>query len=140
MSREEALAKLEQFQRAHRVSFVNFSNHPSASWSAEQRDAALAFDDVQRIEDVPFPQVAADASETEIASLAADYVQRIRALHPAAVMCMGEMGVCWQAVSLLKKDGIRVVYTCTERQASETVTSDGTEKTSVFRFVKFREY
>ena len=34
--------------------FINFSNHPSVRWSAEQTAAAIEFGDIV---DVPFPDV-----------------------------------------------------------------------------------
>ena len=95
---------------------------------------------MQRIIDEPFPQIPANDTETEIEALAKDCAQKLIAMKPAAVMCMGEMGVCFEVVRRLKEAGIRVVYACTERQATENTTPDGTEKTSVFRFAKFREY
>ena len=38
--------------------FINFSNHPSVRWSAEQTAAAMKFGDFV---DVPFPDVPAGA-------------------------------------------------------------------------------
>ena len=61
-------------------------------------------------------------------------------MNPDAVMCMGEFGVCHKVVELLKANGITVVYSCSERIASEHIGENGTEKTSVFNFVRFRKY
>lgn len=119
-------------------SFINFSNHPSAGWTSEQRAAALTLGDT--ITDIPFPQVSADASEEEITRIAKACADTILAACPAAVMCMGEFGVCYQVIRILKEHHIPVVYTCTERRTEEHITSQGTQKISVFHFVRFREY
>ena len=87
-----------------------------------------------------FPDVSADASEEEIQHIAEEYAERIVAMKPAAVMCMGEFGVCCKAVELLKAKGITVVYSCSERVAKEHADENGTEKISVFSFIKFRRY
>ena len=139
---EKAQEVLDAFLTAQSASglFVNFSNHPSADWSDAQMTAALALPGVRTIEDMPFPQVSADASAEEVAAFAEHAAKEIAGKHPAAVMCMGEMGLCWHVISKLKAQGIRVVHTCTQRQAVEDVTKDSTQKTSVFRFVQFREY
>ena len=118
--------------------FLNFSNHPSAGWTPEQRDAALGLG--RSIVDIPFPQVRTDASEEEITRIAREYATAILAASPAAVMCMGEFGVCYQVIRALKEQHIRVVYTCTERCTEERITETGTQKYSVFRFVRFRTY
>ena len=124
----------------HRVGFVNFSNHPSEHWSEAQREAALSLCGSETITDIPFPQVAGAATAEEISGIARNCTADILAQHPAVVMRMGETGVCFQVVSMLKRHGIRIVYSCSDRQAEESITESGTEKHSVFRFVQFREY
>lgn len=120
--------------------FVNFSNHPSASWNAEQIQAALAMAPGGELLDVPFPAVPANADEGQIAELAQEYMTKILAHAPAAVMCQGEFGLCYEVIRALKAKNIRVMYSCTERCAVEQITENGAEKTSVFRFVRFREF
>lgn len=139
---EQAMEKLDAYLAENTASglFVNFSNHPSANWSEEQRKAALELFGGDTITDIPFPQVDGAATEDDISQLAQHCVEDILAQHPAAVMCMGETGVCFQVASKLKASGICVVYSCSDRQAEEIVTENGTEKHSVFRFVQFREY
>lgn len=83
--------------------FVNFSNHPSAGWDDAQKEAAAALCGTDRIVDVPFPGVSPELSEEDIRALAQECVQQIAAEKPAAVMCMGEFGLCYQVVSELKK-------------------------------------
>ena len=45
-----------------------------------------------------------------------------------------------QVITLLKKKGIRTMYSCSERKTIEKKTDSGTIKTSEFCFVRFREY
>lgn len=120
--------------------FVNFSNHPSADWPPEQIAAARRIAGGGVLRDLPFPQVPPDADEREILRIAADCAEKIAAMRPAAVMCMGEFGVCFAAVSLLKARGILCVYSCTERQSTEKASACGTEKRSVYVFRRFRAY
>lgn len=139
ISDEEALQLLEDFCKGDGI-FVNFSNHPLKNWGEEQISAAKEICGGGDIVDVPFPSVSADASEDEIKAIAKEYSEKIADMKPSAVMCMGEFGVCFKVVEYLNKRGIKTVYSCSERKAVETTTEKGIEKTSVFSFVKFREY
>lgn len=140
ISDEEAIKILRSFYPEKKPVFINFSNHPSELWSDEQIKAA---DDIVpdcKIIDVPFPQVNGSADDNEINLIAEEYISKIISLCPSAVMCQGEFGVCWNVINALLKKGIRVVYSCSERRAVEKLTENGAEKTSVFRFVRFRDY
>lgn len=139
ISDEEALQLLEDFCKGEGI-FVNFSNHPLKNWGEEQISAAKEICGGGDIVDVSFPSVSADASEDEIKAIAKEYSEKIADMKPSAVMCMGEFGVCFKVVEYLNKRGIKTVYSCSERKAVETTTEKGIEKTSVFSFVKFREY
>lgn len=119
--------------------FLNFSNHPSGTWSAAQRSAVTEQFHAQII-DVPFPQVDAAADGAEIAALARSCAEALCSYAPAAVMCQGEYGLTYAVVQMLKEAGIRCVYSCSERRTSEQQTAQGTVKISEFRFVRFREY
>lgn len=119
--------------------FINFSNHPSDNWSTKQKAAVSDLYDSE-ILDVPFPAVNAAADESEIERLAIKCVEVICEYHPVAVLCQGEFGVTYHVVRLLKKNGIRAVYACSERRTIEKKTDEGTVKTSEFHFVRFREY
>lgn len=123
----------------HKGCFVNFSNHPLENWTDAQKNAAAALAEGP-LTDLPFPQVSADADEAAVAELAEQYAAEIIAMHPAAVMCMGEFGVCFQVVHLLKQYGIQCVYSCAERQVTEQKTPDGTRKYVCFVFRRFRYY
>ena len=120
--------------------FLNFSNHPLRSWRKEQKTAALSFPGVTELRELAFPAVPADADESTVRAIAADCVQQILAVKPAAVMCMGEFGVCFAVVAMLKQHGICCVYSCAERQSTEQQTAHGLEKRSCFVFRRFRMY
>lgn len=70
--------------------FINFSNHPSARWSAEQTAAAIEFGDIV---DVPFPDVPAGADTAAVSGLADEYCARILSLRADAVLVQGEMSL-----------------------------------------------
>lgn len=117
---------------------LNFSNHPSGNWSAEQRQAALS--GFKGIEDLPFPSVDPGADESEIGMLARQYGAVILERPDArdlTVHVMGEMTFTTALVNLLLHEGIPCVASTTERSVLEE--EDG-RKTVVFRFVRFRKY
>lgn len=118
--------------------FINCSNHPSSRWSTPQREAAEKYG---KIADVPFPAVACNLTDAQLEELADQTTADILAQDPAAVMCMGEFVVCFRIVQKLKAKGIKVVASCSERQAVEHIEEDGTvHKEAVFIFRGFREY
>ncbi len=119
--------------------FVNFSNHPLETWTEEQKSAARLISDGTLV-DLPFPQVSPNADERTVTETANQYAFRILAMQPAAVMCMGEFGVCFQTVRVLQQHGILCVYSCSGRQASEEQTTEGIIKRSCFVFRRFRRY
>lgn len=140
MSDDEARSILNQYIPKRNNIFVNFSNHPSENWSNEQISAAKRIVSEGSIVDIAFPQVSGDADESEISRTANKYAKEIISLNPSAVMCQGEFGICLEVVTTLKNNGIKVLYSCSERKTVETVIDNRTEKTSVFKFVRFREY
>lgn len=140
MSDDEARSILNQYVPKRNNIFVNFSNHPSENWSNEQISAAKRIVSGGSIVDIVFPQVSGDADESEISRTADKYAKEIISLNPSAVMCQGEFGICLDVVTTLKNNGIKVLYSCSERKTVETVIENRTEKTSVFKFVRFREY
>jgi hypothetical protein len=128
---------------------INFSNHPSELWSAEQREAAEK--QFGTIVDVPFPAVSPAGDGVYIGTLVQDYFDRIVSVarnhnkqnnqtnHSSdmvAVHIMGEMTFTYAMVKTLKQNGFTCVASTTERVATEA----GGVKTSEFRFVQFREY
>jgi len=52
--------------------FINFTNHPSAQWSAEQKAAAQAYGEVI---DLAFPAIDPAADEAALDSLASAYAE-----------------------------------------------------------------
>ena len=117
--------------------FVNLSNHPSQYWGDRQREAARSYGEVV---DLPFPDVAPNASSLELLALAQMCVEKILSMGEAeeiTVHVMGEMTFTFLVVARLKALGIRCVASTTERKI--TYREDGT-KLSEFSFVKFRDY
>lgn len=118
--------------------FVNFTNHPSGSWGAAQRRAAQVYGEIL---DLPFPDVPPALSAAAVAALADEWAARILDLHPACVLCQGEMTLTFRVVRLLQAQGVAVVAACSERRTLCLTDADGcTRRTSEFRFVRFRAY
>ena len=118
--------------------FINFTNHPSAQWSAEQKAAAQVYG---KVIDLAFPAIDPAADETALDSLAAVYAAHILHLNPDAVLCQGECTFAYRMVQRLETAGVPVLATCSCRQGQETVCPDGsTLKHSVFVFAGFRRY
>lgn len=118
--------------------FVNFSNHPSAKWSKEQLAAAEA---IGRVEDEPFPAVAADLDEHGVALMAEEATLRILAKKPVAVLCQGDFSLAFAVTERLKAKGVRVLAASSDRVIREMTDQNGdVKKMSVFRFVRFRNY
>lgn len=118
--------------------FINFSNHPSANWSKEQVTEALKYGEII---DIPFPEVDPGLDPDGISRLACEYTEKILEYKPAAVMCQGEMTLCFKVVEMLKSKGILVLAACSAREASYETLEDGSVvKTHKFRFVRFRSY
>lgn len=117
----------------------NLSNHPSATWSPEQLDAAQR--DYGQVLDMPFPAVPPQADLDEVRLLAEKTyieVRRMAAQHPPlTVHLMGEMTLVYQLLDMLRNSGIPCVASTSERIVREE--ADG-RKVSQFRFVRFRHY
>ena len=118
--------------------FINYTNHPWQDWSAEQIAAAERYGP---IDDMPFPRIAANAAESDIAQLVDQAAGEIVRLCPAAVLCQGEFSFTYQLVSRLQGLGILVLSACSDRVVCEHRDEDGvTHRISEFRFVQFRAY
>jgi hypothetical protein len=119
------------------TTFINFSNHPSTGWGEEQVKACEG----ANILDVKFPAVPSTATTSEVKALAEKCVEEILSHEPTTVMVAGEMTLTCAVVEILKAHGVKVVSACSERVSVESVGENGeVTKTSVFRFVQFREY
>ena len=79
--------------------FINFTNHPSAQWSAEQKAAAQAYGEVI---DLAFPAIDPAADEAALDSLASAYAARILHMNPDAVLCQGEFTFVYRVVLRLE--------------------------------------
>ena len=113
--------------------FINFTNHPSATWSPEQLNTAKQYGDVI---DIPFPNVSPSLTAQEITELGNEQCNLILKHAPAAVLCQGEFSLAYDIIKRLKELNITVLAACSERN---TVTI-GNERRSIFCFVQFREY
>ncbi len=113
---------------------MNLSNHPSAGWTAAQRDAALEL--AAPLLDLRFPAVPAPSDLQEVLEMAHRLVGEV----PAEVTCAmvaGEYVLCMAVVALLQARGVRCVAACSER---DSVPSGDGQKRVVFRFVRLRDY
>ena len=118
--------------------FVNFSNHPSQNWGAEQRKAALVYGEIR---DVMFPAVPAMAEMEEVTGMAEECAKKILQLKPDCVMCQGEFTLTYAIVRKLKERKIPALAACSSRRTEETVNENGsTQKSTVFIFERFRKY
>lgn len=113
---------------------LNLSNHPSAHWPENQINAAVVL--FGEIKDLAFPQVEPVLDSLSLNLLVDEYVVRIANLNPDAVHIMGEMTFTYRLVRQLEKRHIRCIASTTERVAE---VREGI-KTSIFRFVQFRDY
>ena len=117
---------------------INLSNHPSANWSAEQKQAAEQ--QFGKIVDLPFPTVDPDGDEEYIETLANEYCGKVlecAKIQSITVHLMGEMTFTFALLQKLIFHGIPCVASTTRR---ETVEYPDGRKESFFKFVKFRCY
>ena len=121
---------------------LNLSNHPSAQWSDKQMTLALSL--YGSVHDLEFPLVPPDANEDQIDALAQNYFQLILNKRKKmiedqmdfVVHIQGEFTFCFRLVSLLKMADIKCIASTTHRDVVE----ENGQKTSIFRFVRFRNY
>lgn len=114
---------------------LNLSNHPISSWQKEQLETAI--EKYQSVEDLPFPQIPPDLEIPDLDLLVEEYLNKIRNINPASVHIMGELTFTYKLINRLKDIGIPCIASTTER----IVTEDGNgNKTSTFKFVRFRDY
>lgn len=118
---------------------LNLSNHPSASWPAAQRRAAL--DQYGEIRDLPFPQIPPEADTDGVRQIVEAYEGRIRKLAAEApgltVHLMGELTFTHLLVNRLQAAGIPCVAGTTQRIVTEEANG---RKVSQFNFMRFRKY
>lgn len=114
--------------------FWNISNHPSSDWGSEQMVAAEAMGG--EVRDIPFPNVHPNASEQDVEDMTWDVFQITDRKSGDYALIQGEFTLAFDLVRRFQKLGVVCVAATTERVSEE---KDGV-KTSVFRFVQFREY
>lgn len=117
--------------------FINFSNHPSDKWPANQLQAAHQYGEIV---DLPFPNINPEADEKYITDLANKYavkIEKLSAHHKVIVHVMGEMNFLYSFVKRMRAQGIVCVASTTKRIVREL---SGDRKESFFQFVQFRMY
>jgi hypothetical protein len=105
----------------------------------EQTNAAEAYGPIL---DMPFPEVDPQGDEAYIKKLADEYVAKITAHKPAAVLCQGEMTLAFAVAEILMAEyDMTVLAACSERVFTERFGRTGEVIKSLrFRFVRFRMY
>jgi hypothetical protein len=118
---------------------LNISNHPSSSWTDEQKKGWDA------IYDIPFPEVTAESDLNELAEKV--YSQILETLMTAAiqpheevcVMIKGDYGLSFKLFDALKKE-FKVVHPVSIKNSVDEIQADGTiKKTIIYKFVKWIE-
>ncbi len=131
---------------------VNFTNHPSSAWPAEEMTAAIA--QYGQVQDYMFPNVEPRAGTEDVRSIAKTCVKEIMAIlsqdnkedpYGYAVLCQGEFTLAYAVSSTLMREQInrvpvKVLAATTERKVIEKIEDGVIKKISEFRFVQFREY
>lgn len=119
---------------------INLSNHPFEEWDEKHQQAA--FKEFGIVEDFAFPDVDPNSTTDEVCQLAVEYLSECMTKlettdgKPDAIHISGEPCFLFKFVTLAKAQGILCVCSTTRR----LVTNEGNVKTSVFQFVKFRNY
>lgn len=127
--------------------FLNYSNHPSATWMKNQLDAARCYGEIC---DVAFPAVSVTASEKEIENQAEEQIKVLEktaeekgcSLNQTVIMCQGEFSLTYAVITRLKKryPECKIVCALSEREVVEEQKEGCSVKTVCFRFCGFREY
>lgn len=118
--------------------FINLTNHASVNWSEKQRANAMEYGEIM---DIPFPTIKPTSTSEEIDNLVNQYADMILSYGKPVVMLQGEYIFTYRLVNQLKRNGIQVLASCSERKTIETKGEDGvTIRKSIFEFVGFKEY
>ena len=118
--------------------FLNLTNHPSSQWHRNQRAQASYWGEII---DLPFPSVDAQLDMWGICVLGDILLREIVSLSPDAVLCQGEITLCYYLVTRLHQSHITVLAACSRRDSCEIIHEDGTSvKEARFVFEQFREY
>lgn len=133
--------------------FINYTNHPSASWGEKQTNEAKKYGEIV---DMPFPNIPPQMTVHELVDLAKTESDKVVAAvefeKDSAVLCQGESVFTYMLVNSLldRKLGahrwqsglrnLKVLSAVSERKVVEIVDGDVTQKKSEFCFEGFREY
>lgn len=133
--------------------FINYTNHPSASWGEKQTNEAKKYGEIR---DVLFPNISPQMTVQELTELVKTESNKIVSVveseKDSAVLCQGESVFAYMLVnSLLSKKlgahrwqsglrNLKVLSAVSERKVVEIVDGDVTQKKSEFFFEGFREY
>lgn len=116
---------------------INLSNHPSAEWQEEQRQAAHIYGTCI---DMSFPQIDPSADDDQMESIVEKYTQQVKEYtktHEVTVHIMGEMCFTYRLIKRLSAIGIKCICSTSYR----LVHDEGNGKRYVeFHFKKFRNY
>jgi hypothetical protein len=106
--------------------FLNLSNHPLATWSADQRVASRALD-LGEPTDLPsgMPLVDPQAGPAEVLAQAGELAARAVALGARGAFVAGEHSLSFAVVAELQRRGVRCFVATTQREAVEQVQPDG---------------
>ena len=122
--------------------FVNFSNHPLATWSPEQVAAARALGLGEPADlEGGMPLVPPEADSKEVSEMAEELAQRAMKQKAWGAHVAGEFTLTLALVRALQWHGIRCFAATTQRTSHEEPGENGsTQRTLTFRFVRWREY
>lgn len=119
---------------------INLSNHPIEQWSEKQLNIAKR--KFKQIIDIPFPAINPADNSKRISDFAELYFIKCNELLKTsndknnAVHIMGELTFTYAMVKLLKMHSITCIASTTARNVIQTKW----HKSSLFEFVRFREY
>lgn len=122
--------------------FLNCSNHPIATWSPEQIEAARELGHGEPA-DYPgeFPTVLPSAPTGDVLALAEAIADRVVAAGALGAHVSGEYTLTFALVHLLEARGVPCYVATTERVSADRSQPDGSvERRATFRFVAWRRF
>lgn len=119
---------------------INHSNHPSESWSEEQKMRW------SKIIDIPFPKIDPEYDNAMVYALVYKNIEEIKKILEVErgvkyIYVAGEYSYCYLFILNIKKKlpNVTITIPTTKREAKEIKKEDGSiEKTSIFKFVGWR--
>jgi hypothetical protein len=122
--------------------FLNLSNHPISTWTAEQREQAEALGFGLPI-DFPegFPEVDPEATSEQVETMVASVLPSMLATGCSGAFVAGEFTLAFLLVARLQQAEVACYCSTTARRVTTFTRPDGTiEKRSEFSFVQWRRY